>query len=565
MHISQPTCEYLTTCSPTLLPPLISHVYMCINILRDHRGTLFGEALIYALKGGAASPDNPLVTTEMLFEAVSRRMKEILAKSKGVAFKAPNALTDGGQSEQKGRKGRKRGKKKKKAKKKKKKPKKAASEDEGVASSSKKSGKSTKEVPVEEEEEEEEEDEDDENIGPDGIARLKNPHQSPTLVVPSVKGVVNIPHESSGWGSSNTKATAKKDDKPAAVEDKGNEQKPEKQHDADLAVTKLGSNKVASGTSGTDQETALVKNNKKDEKNKNKDHNTIVEAPFVSSRVILNAVSLRCSPPPAPLKPTFAKVGLREVLLKWENPPFNGAPPLKYRVYIRNGTRNFRKWTLIEHPGDITKQEFWVLHLPSTLECEFAVSACNNGGWGVKSESSGLVCPGADLKPLPAHQKTSRLNAGGVLTALDRLAEYKFHRSEQLWGMERLLAFATVDRGYKKGNMQKRAAEACFHALKEFPDDSEVIALALSLLGWTLLGPAKSEVVEMCMERKLPEECVKYMKAYRSNGKIIGAVSWLRCGMPKGAIAQPVPMDVVLYKHVKTAEEELADTDDEEG
>lgn len=49
---------------------------------------------------------------------------------------------------------------------------------------------------------------------------------------------------------------------------------------------------------------------------------------------------------------------------------------------------------------------------------------------------------------------------------------------EQVWGLNRLLSFASVTVGYpKKGNIQRKVALAALHALKTFPRDPEILSV----------------------------------------------------------------------------------------
>ena len=99
------------------------------------------------------------------------------------------------------------------------------------------------------------------------------------------------------------------------------------------------------------------------------------------------------------------------------------------------------------------------------------------------------------VAPSPSEERKRRLAAGGQLTVLDRLFEYPQHRDEQVWGLARLLAFASVNVGYpKKGNIQRKAALAALHGLKAFPRDPEILSSVFFLLGWTLVGPAQDHV-----------------------------------------------------------------------
>lgn len=91
---------------------------------------------------------------------------------------------------------------------------------------------------------------------------------------------------------------------------------------------------------------------------------------------------------------------------------FDGIAPLKYRVYMKNVSRAFNKWTEVHYPGDIKKSTFLVRNLPSGIPCKFKVQAYNNGGWGESSEESNYVTPGEDLDPISDNQRWLRIREG---------------------------------------------------------------------------------------------------------------------------------------------------------
>lgn len=93
-------------------------------------------------------------------------------------------------------------------------------------------------------------------------------------------------------------------------------------------------------------------------------------------------------------------------------PLFDGAPPLKYKVYMKNISRTFNKWFEVHYPGDITKPTFLVRNLPAGIACQFKVKAYNNGGWGELSDESNLATPGEDLSPVPDSQRWLRIREG---------------------------------------------------------------------------------------------------------------------------------------------------------
>jgi hypothetical protein len=181
------------------------------------------------------------------------------------------------------------------------------------------------------------------------------------------------------------------------------------------------------------------------------------------------------------------------------------------------------------------------------VPCRFRICAYNNGGWGVHSEASDWVTPGSEststFKVVSMGVQRSRLAKGGPLTILDRLEAHPLNREEQLWGLSRLRSMAQVyiygyryiykyiyiyiyiyrcvyihvyrdnyihnhaltyihiysqtfkyehsaqvAGGYKKGNLQRKAALAGLHGIKIFPVDPEMGGIVFGLLGWTLKG-----------------------------------------------------------------------------
>jgi hypothetical protein len=53
-------------------------------------------------------------------------------------------------------------------------------------------------------------------------------------------------------------------------------------------------------------------------------------------------VCFTCGPPAAPDKPFVVDVGTTTVTIQWVNPMFDGVAPVKYHLYMRSNTRNFR-------------------------------------------------------------------------------------------------------------------------------------------------------------------------------------------------------------------------------
>eukprot|EP00596_Hydrurales_sp_CCMP1899_P003429 CAMPEP_0119043238 /NCGR_PEP_ID=MMETSP1177-20130426/19666_1 /TAXON_ID=2985 /ORGANISM="Ochromonas sp, Strain CCMP1899" /LENGTH=893 /DNA_ID=CAMNT_0007010929 /DNA_START=292 /DNA_END=2970 /DNA_ORIENTATION=- len=207
-----------------------------------------------------------------------------------------------------------------------------------------------------------------------------------------------------------------------------------------------------------------------------------------SPRIALNVVAIRCSVPPAPLRPLVTHIGINEVSLAWSDPPFSGVPATLYRIFYKSKARKFIEWMQVPNLRDLNKCEYTVKNMIVGVPCRFRICAYNNGGWGAHSEQSEWVIPGSNspstFQLISMGVQRSRLAKGGPLTILDRLEGNPLNREEQLWGLSRLRSMAQVVGGYKKGNVQRKAALAGLHGIKIFPADPEMGGLVFSLLGW---------------------------------------------------------------------------------
>ena len=113
-----------------------------------------------------------------------------------------------------------------------------------------------------------------------------------------------------------------------------------------------------------------------------------------------NPIAYTVGPPAAPERPWIISQVYNEVQLEWYDPAFDGISPSKYRLYMKNVTKNFNKWNVVYHPGDIRINTFVMKNLPLGVACQFRVQAFNVGGWGKLSEESRFVIPGEDLEPV---------------------------------------------------------------------------------------------------------------------------------------------------------------------
>eukprot|EP00597_Dinobryon_sp_UTEXLB2267_P006584 CAMPEP_0170093198 /NCGR_PEP_ID=MMETSP0019_2-20121128/26341_1 /TAXON_ID=98059 /ORGANISM="Dinobryon sp., Strain UTEXLB2267" /LENGTH=656 /DNA_ID=CAMNT_0010313939 /DNA_START=331 /DNA_END=2302 /DNA_ORIENTATION=- len=197
--------------------------------------------------------------------------------------------------------------------------------------------------------------------------------------------------------------------------------------------------------------------------------------PLNSPNTVYNPVFFRCGPPCAPEKPWIIKSGVDFVLLQWQMPLFDGVPPIKYKVFMKNVSRTFTQWQEVHYPGDITKTSFLVRNLPSGIPCQFKVCAYNNGGWGEFSLESNFVTPGEDLDPIPDRQRWLRLREGGVLTILDHLDKHSHHRNDTYTGLKLIVGMGQTQHGYKNSAIALRVMFTSIHALKKYESDPEVL------------------------------------------------------------------------------------------
>ena len=260
----------------------------------------------------------------------------------------------------------------------------------------------------------------------------------------------------------------------------------------------------------------------------------------------------------------IASVGQTDLLLNWSEPLFSGVSTSCYRIFFRNESRNFKEWMRLPNVGDVKTNYYKIKNLTRGVPCQFRISAYNNGGWGAESEPSDEVCPGSGYTTISTAVRRSRLSLGGPLAILDRLSLLPLTRDEHLWGLARLRSMAQIASGYKKGNMQKKVALAALHGLQTFQNDPELSGVALSLMGWTIIGPAQEQVIKILTQNSVIEKSIEFMVKYRNNCDIIGALIWLRCNMPEGSIPQPPEIQLKVSALAIVKKDELVDTDEED-
>ena len=221
-------------------------------------------------------------------------------------------------------------------------------------------------------------------------------------------------------------------------------------------------------------------------------------------------------------------------MLEWYNPTFDGVPPVKYRLSMKNETRNFNCWSEIYYPGEITKNRFLVRNLPMGIACQFRVSAYNNGGWGDYSEPTTFVIPGEQSEVLPASLRWKRLRQGGALAVLDRLELHWYCLAEYTVGLRLLMGIGQNGYGFKNTATTMRVATIALKALHTYPMDEDVTTHSFTLLGICLRGVKfERKVRQLCLQNHIVETVERNMKYFRRNARVLGGISFIRGGMQK--------------------------------
>lgn len=258
-------------------------------------------------------------------------------------------------------------------------------------------------------------------------------------------------------------------------------------------------------------------------------------------------------------------MGTDEVQLEWYNPPSRGIKPEKYRILMRNETRNYSKWSEVYYPGDITTTRFLVRNLPFGIPCQFKVAAWNRGGWSEYSPSTPLVVPGEEEEALPDDIRWRRLQQGGPLAISDRLDAFPKNRQEQLTGLRYLISFAQNSTGFPHSNVALRAANIALRNLQIYENDPEIAGSCFHLMGWCLKGlKAERKVRNLFMQNDVVMLVHHYITEFRSNTRIMGSVAWLRSSMMKYLPIDPENDYSTLMKMLDSPDEEEFSEDEEE-
>lgn len=279
--------------------------------------------------------------------------------------------------------------------------------------------------------------------------------------------------------------------------------------------------------------------------------------------MVNNPICIRCEPPIAPERPyvrasivsmsrplqlfthcfilsQVIRLGDNEVVLEWYIPPFDGISPSKYKISMKNVTRNFSTWADVYYPGDIVKTRFLIRNLPMGIACQFRVAAYNNGGWGEFSEPTTFVVPGEQHQVLPDELRWKRLRQGGALAVLDRLESHYYYHSEFEVGLRLLMGIGQNARGFKNTATTLRVTSMALKALKTYTMDPDIACYAFTLIGLCVRGKKfNHKVRQLIMADDLAATVVKYIKFFRRHAQVMGSIAWLRGGIKNYFLEDP--------------------------
>jgi len=203
--------------------------------------------------------------------------------------------------------------------------------------------------------------------------------------------------------------------------------------------------------------------------------------------------------------------------------------------------------------------KYKVRDLPSGVQCTFRIEGYNNGGWGQPSEETPFITPGEEFSPLPFMKRWTKLSLGGPLAIIDRLNLYPNHRDDYITGLAKISGFAARSNGFHKGMIQVKVAEVGMHALKRFPNDRDIIALAFRVLACAMHGPKDRKVRLLLTQGGIVAICEEYANKFRIDPYIVGAIVDLRKWISIiGAIPEQVH-EVPIEKVESSDEEEEED------
>ncbi len=276
----------------------------------------------------------------------------------------------------------------------------------------------------------------------------------------------------------------------------------------------------------------------------------VIIVPRGKEHFVDNPVVFRCGPPAAPERPFIVKVGYDQVLLEWFNPPFDGVPPVKYVIFMRNNTRIYHNWTPISYNGTITWSKFVVKDLVPGIPCQFKIQSMNNGGWSMFSEASSMCFPGEEQQPLTSLKRWKKIELGGVMAILDRLQAHPYQRHEHVTGLHKIVSHGLKMRGFKKA-IGHKVAMLAWNSLHTFKDDCEIapccfMAMALAMQNPSGKDPVNKKTRIFLIQNNVTQVTDHYLTEFRRDSSVINALAYLRSTLPAGSINTPVeiPPDI---------------------
>lgn len=250
--------------------------------------------------------------------------------------------------------------------------------------------------------------------------------------------------------------------------------------------------------------------------------------PYGKIEFLNNPLWFKCAPPSPPQRPFIVNITSHEVTIEWYNPIFAGVQPFKYKIYMRNVTRNFHEWNEVYYPGDIKKTKFKIRDLPMGIACQFKVSSFNNGGWGQPSEETMYVTPGEDKTVVSDIVRWRRLQMSGVLGVLDRIKLCPIIAKEIYIGLKTLLGFGLCQTGFKSTKVALKISEELLRIMNTFSHDPDILTLSFHVLGWCLHGKSERKVRHFLTQNNIEKFVLFSLEKYRYHSGVVNAIQWLR-------------------------------------
>lgn len=203
--------------------------------------------------------------------------------------------------------------------------------------------------------------------------------------------------------------------------------------------------------------------------------------------------------PPAPDPPVALKTRARSALLHWANPPFSGTPPVQYDVESK-GTAKFdsQAWARCGAFTTIETDVFQAPHLVPGMAVYFRVRARNQAGWGAWSESSDRILPVAN-KLVGLAEDMREAGRKGVPYVLQKMKHTPNVAEAQKLGSWQLAAVATKARGFKRKKVAQDVANVILRAMRTFSLEATMQARGCLVLGWCFFRHA--DVARRCQEQ----------------------------------------------------------------